>query len=153
MRSEWQNEYRSDAKKYQAEIGWTFRRILFFWVLPLMLLSGVLYVIGVGTGLFGKIVNPENIIERYEWFEQQAKDIKAIDQQISIAEKSEASFREAAGPRDKWTFQDREESSRLASHVTGLKQQRQSMAAAYNARASMVTRSMFKSKNLPESIE
>lgn len=119
-------------------------------------------VIGFGLNPFkqaGRIIDrtidADNVLANYEWFKQRHEDIGAIDEKIVIQQEAVDAFAEAAGPRETWHREDREEHARLSVVVAGLKQQRADIAAEYNARSRMMNRSIFKAGDveLPERIE
>jgi hypothetical protein len=87
--------------------------------------------------------NADNALYNYRWFKDRHEALKAAEVQISNAQKAEASFAAAAGPRSEWTFEDKNESARLASITLGLKNNYESMAAEYNSRAQQVDRAVF----------
>lgn len=99
-----------------------------------------------------KTLNADNVIYNYEWFKRQYNDYLAINNKVKNAEITVKEFNDSAGPRDKWTFEDKTESARLQSIVTGLKQQRQDIVSEYNAKSQMANRSIFKTGDLPEQL-
>lgn len=103
--------------------------------------------------VISQTMGTNNIINNYEWFKRQYNDIQAVDKKIIFAETQFNDFNAAAGPRSTWTFEDKTESARLMSIVTGLKSNRESMVSLYNARSQMANRSIFKTNDLPENIE
>ncbi|QIG69791.1 hypothetical protein EVB81_222 [Rhizobium phage RHph_I46] len=104
------------------------------------------------VAVVSKTFDADNIIYNYEWFKRQYNDIIAFNQKIDIAQSQISRFEESAGPRTNWTFEDKQEANRLNSVVLGLRNQRESMIAEYNAKSSMVNRSIFKTDDLPETI-
>ncbi|QIG73657.1 hypothetical protein EVC04_220 [Rhizobium phage RHph_I1_9] len=104
------------------------------------------------VAVVSKTFDADNIIYNYEWFKRQYNDIIAFNQKIDIAQSQISRFEESAGPRTNWTFEDKQEANRLNSVVLGLRNQRESMIAEYNAKSSMVNRSIFKTGDLPETI-
>ncbi len=115
--------------------------------------SVVSWVWGVGSGVTNRVVNPDAIVQNYEYFEQQLKDIKAVEGQIKDAEESVAAFKKDAGDAKEWKFDQREEYGRLNSNLTGLRQSRRKMVEDYNARAAMISRNLWKSSDCPQHIE
>jgi hypothetical protein len=99
-----------------------------------------------------KTLNADNVIYNYEWFKRQYNDYLAINNKVKNAEQAVKDFNESAGSREKWTFEDKTESARLQSIVTGIKQQRQDIVAEYNAKSQMANRSIFKTGDLPEQL-
>ena len=118
------------------------------WVLRLML-----YPAAQATKVYEKTLDADNAIYNYEYFKQAYQDILATGQKIVTAQAAVDEFIKTAGPRDKWDFRDKEESARLATNLTGLKNVRNDMVATYNARSKMANRSIFQGRELPVSIE
>lgn len=104
--------------------------------------------INANYGVIQKTYDANNVIYNYEWFKQRYEDIQAIDTKITNAETSKTNFETSAGPRDKWTFEDKTEDSRLGSVVLGLQNQKEDLIAEYNARAKESNRNIFQN-NLP----
>jgi hypothetical protein len=86
----------------------------------------------------------ENALYNYRWFKDQYEAIQAAKKKISIAEQSLADFEQSAGPRDKWTFEDKTEDARLRSIVQGNKSHYEDLVAEYNSRSKQVDRAIFK---------
>lgn len=101
------------------------------------------------TGIVNRTLDSENVIANYEWFKRQNQDVKAIDIRLEASRNAVKSFEASAGPRTTWTFEDKQESSRLNSIVLGLEGQRASMVAEYNARTQMMNRDLFRTSDLP----
>lgn len=125
-----------------------------------VLFFGVLLLVAIGVGVnfilkpvqvVEKVLNPDSVVYNYEWFKQQAADIRTIKQKIVVARRSVDVFKQEAGPRSTWTFEDKTEYSRLVTIVDGLVYQANDMIAKYNARSKMVSRSIFKTNDVPTS--
>lgn len=110
------------------------------------------YVANQAGRVFEKTFDADNMVGNYEWFKQQYQDIKAIDTKIVSTQSSFDTFITSAGDRSTWTFEDKQEFGRLNTIINGLKNQRASMVAEYNARASMANRNIFRTNDLPESL-
>lgn len=110
-------------------------------------------VIESAEGVVEKTLDSDNVLYNYEWFKQTCQDVQAIDVKIQNTQSTVNQFREDAGPRADWGFTDKDEFGRLNAVVLGLKNQRQDMVAKYNARSKMANRSIFKSGELPETLE
>ena len=95
-----------------------------------------------------KTYNADNALYNYHWFKERAGSIKATEVKIQNAKNEQESFRASAGTRTKWTFEDKNEDSRLSSIVLGLKNHYQDIVAEYNARAKEADRAIF-SQELP----
>lgn len=112
----------------------------------------VLTPIRTATGIIDRVANPDNVIANYEWFKRQVQDVRAIDDRIGVSQQALDGFLASAGSRDGWKFDDRQEYSRLNSVLLGLKSQRTSMVAEYNARTQMANRALFKTSDLPDTL-
>lgn len=110
-------------------------------------------VISTPGRVLSKTLDTDNVITNYEWFKQQFQDVQAQDAKIAAAKSALDQFRDAAGPRSGWQFDDRQEFSRLSSVVLGLTSQRASMVAQYNARTKMLNRDVFRTSDLPAEIQ
>lgn len=124
---------------------------------------GVLVVVGAGVGLITlpfrtgagiveRALSPDNVIANYEWFKRQYQDVQAIDIRLAASREAQVAFEASAGDRASWKFDDRQEWSRLNSIVLGLQGQRASMVAEYNARTQMANRDLFRTGDLPSSL-
>jgi hypothetical protein len=100
-----------------------------------------------------KVLNADNAIYNYEWFKQQYQDIEASKKQLVNARSAHTAFRESAGDRSTWTFEDKGEDARLATVALGIENNLASQIADYNARASMATRNIFEDNVLPAYID
>lgn len=137
---------------------WIFKRILYRGILPILAIAIVFNLIYWPIKVFliqparvvEKTLKAENIIYNYEWFKLQFQDFEAIRRKIDNAKEALKSFVESAGLRSDWTFEDKNEWSRLNSVILGLKNQKKDIVAEYNARSAMVTREIFKTSELPD---
>jgi len=160
----WQSErdeYRREVRDATSEARWGVMYFFFKAVLPVFCLITVTAAVGwfvvrplaVGQRVF----DADNIIYNYEWFKETHEQVAAYDVQIKTSKDAVASFEASMGdtPRKDWGFSNNTEHGRLASVVTGLKNQRNNLASQYNARARMATRSIFMSGDveLPQRIE
>lgn len=101
-----------------------------------------------------QVLNADNAIYNYEWFKQKYQDIEVAEKQYESAVLAHADFRDSLPEsRLDWTFEDKEEDSRLASVKLGLKNHLDSLIGDYNARASMATRNIFEESVLPSYID
>lgn len=106
-----------------------------------------------GHDVIDKTINADNAIYNYEWFKQQKQDIEVAKGQYQNAFQAEDAFTKAAGPRSEWTWEDKQESTRLASISLGLKNQIIQRTEDYNARAAMANRDIFRDGLLPQTLE
>jgi hypothetical protein len=104
------------------------------------------------SGIVQRTANPDNVIQNYEWFKRQVQDVAAIDSRLQASRRALDVYLASAGDRSKWTFEDKQEFSRLNSIILGLEGQRASMVAEYNARSQMANRALFKTSDLPETL-
>jgi len=112
---------------------------------------GALNLLSQPARVVQKTFDADNMIYNYEWFRQQYADIQAMDQKIAASKASLTAFETSAGPRSGWASSDRNRWDFLNSQVLGLTNQRTTMVAAYNGRASQANRSIFMA-GLPEII-
>lgn len=101
------------------------------------------------SGVAERTFNADNMIHNYEWFKQQYQDVQAIGVKIGVAEGAISAFEASAGDRGTWKFDDRQEWSRLNTILLGLRGQRASMVAEYNAKTQMANRNLFRTGDLP----
>jgi hypothetical protein len=127
-------------------IGWAVKLIFF----PVHIVDKT---IDTAYKVVDKTLDADNVIYNYEWFKRQYQDYKAIQTKIAQAENSVKNFEKSAGERSKWTFEDKNEYSRLNSITDGLKYQAEDIKAEYNARSKIANRSIFKTGELPEILE
>ena len=157
-RNGWERTGNRLAKGPGSAVAW-----LLFAGLPLVVVVVVVFwVLGFfgnafnqGRRIIDKTIDADNVIANYEWFKQRHESIQAIDGKIVDSQEAVDAFKAELGPRKDWHREDRIEHDRLNTVLLGLKQQREDMAAEYNARSRMVNRSIFKTGDtqLPERIE
>lgn len=135
-------------------------RTILKWVLWIMLIGAIITTAGYfitaalspvkGTmKVIEKTYDGDKIFSDYEWFYNQNESYSAIKSQIEAAKQAVKTFKKDAGSRKDWTFEDKNEYSRLNSVVTGLEFQLKDVVKNYNARSKMWTRNQFKSSDLP----
>lgn len=90
-----------------------------------------------------KTYNADNALYNYHWFQEKAGEIKAADQNITVNQKALDDFESSAGARSTWTFDDKNEDSRLRSVVQGTRTYYNDLVNDYNAHANEVDRSIF----------
>lgn len=133
------------------------------WSLIAIFAGTVIWIGGAWIGVFGTVattpaaiinrtLQPENIIANYEWFKRQYQDVNAITDKLANARNAQESFERSAGDRSGWSFEDKQEWNRLNTIALGLKNQRASMIAEYNARTQMANRDLFRTSDLPAEI-
>jgi len=144
------------AKGLEENPKRTIRKII-FWIIGMgILISSVFWIadlvltpVQTAKDVVKKTLNADNVIQNYEWFKQQYNDYLAINTKISDADSAVVKFKREAGERSKWSFEDKNEYSRLTSISDGLKYQRADIAGKYNARSKMLNRDLFKTSDLP----
>ena len=110
-------------------------------------------VVDSANGVIDKTLDPNNVIYNYEFFKQSYQDIKALDSKIADAQIAIRSFDAQFKSRKEMDREDKLESERLHAVLSGLQQERQTEVAAYNARATMTNRNIFKGNDIPTHIE
>ena len=152
--------YRSEFKEVSGEVGWTLRKVFWRIFLPLIALSMVLGAVGWGIKILSqpariieKTLDADNVLYNYEWFKSAYQDIGALTAQIVNAQSALEQFTINAPPRREWDYPTTTEYSRLNSILLGLKNQRLTQVATYNARSKMANRNIFKTGELPDHIE
>lgn len=131
-----------------------------FWFIGLMFLAGsVLWAVDLITtpvqsarDIIKKTLSSDNVIENYEWYKQQYNDYLAIEIKISEADTAVIRFIHDTGMRSGWSFEDKEEYSRLSGILQGLRYQKAEIASKYNERSKMLNRELFETSDLPEEL-
>ena len=99
-----------------------------------------------------EIMTGKNAIYNYEWFKQQEADIKRLAEQFTVAQKAVNTYKaDLPENRKDWDREDKNELSRLRANATGVDMMLKQAIGDYNAKSSMVSRSVFKD-NLPSNI-
>ncbi len=117
------------------------------------IISFVTYPAQQAASVVRKTLDADNAIYNYEWFHRQYEDLGAMTPKLQNAEAALEAFEASAGPRSSWQFDDRQEYSRLSSIVLGLRNQRASLVADYNAHAGMSNRAIFIGSALPTHVD
>jgi hypothetical protein len=146
-------EFRSET----SDLRWATNHLLLRFVVPVVVVVFLVLLafkpFGFGFGVLNRVVDADAAISNYEWYESQYQDIRAVTSQLEDARAAVQRFRREAGPREKWTYDDRQESARLAVVAAGLEQERKHRIAVYNARSRMITRNLWKPRDgLPQQI-
>lgn len=119
-----------------AILGRAFRIIsLPFWKLDQQIKSN--------EDIIKKTYDADNVLYNYRWFKDRMGEIKATETKIQIAVEERDSFVKIAGDYSKYTFEDKQEYSRLTSNITGLKNYYKTIVEEYNSRASQADRAIF----------
>lgn len=96
--------------------------------------------IDLNYGVVDKVYDTDYCLANYEWFKDRAEGIKGMQDKIAIQKSALADFESAAGPRDKWTFEDKQTDSDLRNKVSGLENIRVTMVNEYNSRSQQLNR-------------
>lgn len=121
------------------------------WGLFILVTGSLLYMAAHALGVFGAVVTApgrvvnrtfgtDNIIASYEWFYDVNAQYEARRGQIAGHEKLIA------------PEQDKQERSRLNIELAAMRQSCRDLATKYNANSEKANKSLFKSRNLPESL-
>ena len=141
-------------EKAIEEGPWSTAKKMLWFVIPLTILVSVigftLNPFKQAARIVNKTIDADNAIYNYEYFHNLFEEVLATDVKIANMMGELAQFREDAGPRKEWTFEDKTEYSRLQSTITGLRNHRASCVANYNARSKMANRSIFLDSMLPQ---
>lgn len=147
-------------RDFEARPARTFLKVGIIFIIIISIFGLVAGAIGLITlpfratrGVVERTFQPDAMIGNYEWFKRQVQDVKAMDARLAASRNAKVSFEESAGGREKWSFEDKQEWGRLNSIILGLENQRAGMVAEYNARSEMANRSLFKTADLPETLQ
>lgn len=158
------DEFRADDRFVRGEAGHSGRRWLWWGVGMVALMT----VMGVGLSYCGtasrvatapgriieRTVDPERVIQNYEWFRTQYQDIESFTQQIEIQGAARNRFlcemRDV--PRREWSDNDQYRYGQIDDRFNGLQAQRRRMIGEYNARTAMLNRNLFRGADVPASI-
>lgn len=149
-------DYRKEVRSITTEAQWTFWFIAWRLIIAVILLAALGFIVSLlfrPAQVVDRVLDPDRIIQNYEWFEETYNDVKAFNAQIVTAKQQVADFQEAAGPRADWRREDTVEFNRLNAVLMGLRNQRDSTIAQYNARSNQITRNLFKGSNLPYQLQ
>lgn len=147
----WKKDYRQDVSDVVGETGWTLRKLFFRVCIPLIIFAATLSIVGYGLGWFGeagRVARDEfgarAAVYKYEWFKDKSNSLTAAEERIKITESALADFKNDAGARENWTFEDKSQYSRLTTDLRGQKAHFEQLKAEYRAACLKVTRSVFK---------
>ena len=99
--------------------------------------------------VISKIVDEDNVINRYEWYYDAYHKCLAYDKQVVNAR---AAYDSHVSGMDKGSWQDKQEQSRLRMVVMGIRNQRVALVEQYNANSRKLTQNVFKGWSLPASL-
>lgn len=145
--------------EFERRPAWTIIRWGIILFIVLLVLGWVGNVFGLlsffpqqATRVITKTFDADNMIGNYEWFKRQYADYQAFGPKIDNQAHSLRVFEESAGPRSSWTFEDKQTWDQMNRALLGLRNQRESIKAEYNAKANMANRSIFMGGELPAQI-
>lgn len=95
-------------------------------------------------GIVEQTYNADNALYNYHWFKERYEEIKATENKIENTQDQIDTFKEDAGDRSTWTFEDKQEYSRLNSILGGQQSYYETIVGEYNARAKEVDRAVFR---------
>lgn len=148
---DWQKDYRRDVSDVAGETGWTLKRVFFKVCIPAIIFVVALFVIGYGLRWFGEAgevardeFGARAAVYKYEWFKDKSNSLTAAEERIKITEAALADFKNDVGVRENWTFEDKDQYSRLTTDLRGQKAHFEQLKAEYRAACLKVTRAVFK---------
>lgn len=149
--------YRDEVRNDTRDGSWTFWHILPRAILAILALIAIGYLL---TWLFRpaaivtRVTQPDRMIQNYEWFEETYNDAKALDQKIKATQAQiDSQFSGLPEDRNDWSRENTTEFNRLNAVLVGLRSQRESIVADYNARSKLVTRNLWKGQDLPYQLQ
>lgn len=160
-------DYETANKDVKDYVGWSIKKIIVVIILVVIVLSILGFIgrivlwpwfvanraIDSAYDIADKTLDADNVIYNYEWFKQQVEDIKATENKREIAKQQILAYKEFAGDRTKWTFEDKTEYNRLNSVWQGISNHLEDLIATFNARSKMANRAIFQDGLIPNSME
>lgn len=153
------SEYRNEFLSVANETGWTLRKSFFKIILPLILFSCSVSVVGYGLGWFSEAATvakeefgPRAMLEKYEWFkdasaqlDKKVADIKIFDGRLTSMKNDYAGI-----ARTKWDRTDKEQFNLWTQELAGIKASYNSLSAEYNAQMAKFNWRFANAGALPE---
>jgi hypothetical protein len=163
------NDWGKPWEKEQEERKAKRRTILYIVLIPiaiaalfgLIMLVKILFfpahvtnkAIDTAYGVVDEVMDKNNAIYNYEWFKEQEAYIRQCLKNEEIAKEEWESYKsDLPADREKWTRDDKTEEASLRNSYYALQKLTNKAMEDYNAKASMVTRNIFKD-NLPSNID
>ena len=122
-------------------------------IIPTLILLGL---IGTVAGWFGEGAQvareefgPRAAVFKYEWFHDKHENIKSVKSKVKIAQDAVKSFTDSAGPRTSWTFEDKNEMSRLSAVLNATQNILTEMVSEYNSNSKKFNHKVFRDAQLP----
>lgn len=147
-----EREFYARPRRTALNVGLSILMIITVLGIVAWLIGGALYAPKQAGRIAAKALDAENVIANYEWFKRQVQDVAAMDQRLTSQRAALDALEASAGPRSSWTFEDKTEHARLTSIIAGLEGQRASMVGEYNARTQMANRDLFRTSDLPATL-
>lgn len=129
----------------------------FGWAVLSFIAIGVFALIGHACSWFGEGATvareefgPRRAIQKYEWFRDKNEAIRGVKVKVRTAQAEQSAFIASAGPRDKWTFEDKQEAARLSAVLSATRNILAEMVAEYNANAKKFNHATFLANDLPQ---
>lgn len=120
-------------------------------LVPVVLVIVIIAVIGYVFGWFGEAATvareefgPRAAVKKYEWFKDKSNSLSAAEKRIKITKTALESFKKDAGPRKDWTFEDKDEYSRLTTDLRGQEAHFEQLKAEYRAACEKVHWEVFR---------
>ena len=150
------DDYRRDVDE-GIDLGiYTTRKTVPWLILFFIILGTVDFVVRMASRpaqVMERATDPDPMIQTREWFKNTHETItRSLPAQIEQAQVTLTVFKQEAGPRIGWTYQDKVEFTQLRDRVEGLKLYRQQLMADYNAKARTET-SAFLAWGLPKEVQ
>lgn len=142
-----------NATSSPGKATWTIAKwlmIIMVVMIPLGLLTGV---INFGGDVASEVFDPKKVVYTYEQFHRDYTSIQSFDVQYQTAKSTHDTFKETIGnDRAKYADADRQMLNMYVQSMVGLRNERNRLAAEYNAKSAMITRDIFKGTSLPRTL-
>jgi hypothetical protein len=136
--------YRDDFKSVQRDYYWTLPRVVFALV-ALSVLAGsagwAISIMSQPARIVSKTFDANNVINNYEWFYDARGNFEARIAQVK-------QFKSFLGDE----MNDKNEKARTRIDMAAIQQSCRDLAQRYNVNAEKLNRGIFRSNNLPESL-
>lgn len=146
-------KYEDAAKQGPMALFWKCLVPVILIVIVLGAVGWVLRLASQPARIVEKTLDADNVLYNYEWFKQQYQDVQATDQKIGNTESLLAGSVADGRSRSEWGFEETQQHANLQRTLLGLENYRQDLVAKYNARSQMANRSIFKTGELPETLQ
>mgnify|MGYP007031238894 CR=1 FL=1 len=140
--------YYRDFREVRRGVHWTVWAI----IPTIILFCAIGYAynwFGEGFQVAREEFGPRAAIFKYEWFHDKHENIKSVKQKVKIAQDAVKAFTDSAGPRSSWTFEDKNEMSRLSAVLNATQNILTEMVSEYNSNSSKFNHKVFRDAQLP----